>query len=49
MNIQSTRGSVAVVNRFEELAQQDFILFIVLHWSANNNIDYIINYIIVLH
>ena len=43
MNIQSTRGSGAVVNRFEELAQWGFILYnnIVLHWSANNNVDYI--------
>ena len=39
MNIQSTRGSGAVVNRFEELAQQGFILYIVLHWLANNNVD----------
>ena len=38
MNIQSTRGSGAVVNRFEELAQQGFILYIVLHWSANNSV-----------
>ena len=38
MNIQSTRGYGAVVNRFEDLAQQDFILYIVLHWSANNNV-----------
>ena len=40
MNIQSTRGSGAVVNQFEELAQQGFTLYIVLHWSANNNVDY---------
>ena len=40
MNIQSTRGSGAVVNQFEELAQQGFILYVVLHWSANNNVDY---------
>ena len=40
MNIQSTRGSGAVVKRFEELAQQGFIQYIVLHWSANNNVDY---------
>ena len=40
VNIQSTRGSGAVANRFEELAQQGFILYIVLHWSANNNVDY---------
>ena len=28
MNIQSIRGSGAVVNRFEELAQQGFILYV---------------------
>ena len=44
MNIQSACGSGAVVNRFEELAKQGFILYIVLHWLANNNVDYIVWY-----
>ena len=34
-------GSEAVVNRFEDHAQQDFILYIVLHWLANNSVDYV--------
>ena len=38
MNIQSTHGYGAVVNWIEEFVQQGII---VLHWSANNSIDYI--------
>ena len=47
VNIQSTRGSGAVVNRLEELAQQGSSSLasqtrvLVLHWSANNSVDYI--------